>query len=361
VSQSTKKASTSAIWIVGVQSTLLLIAIGALSFGIPLAAAVLVLVAVFGVATALLVGKAGTLFDLKDAPTHADVLPILRRITSLEKGDLASKIIVTDGPLTDLATALNGATITLGSLARNGHETAAILATAGAEIERSTQAVAGGANRQVTAIVDVTRRVQALVLRCEEISQVVEVLDDLARQTNVLALNAALEASRAGPSGKGFAMVAEEVRKLAERSASATKDVGAFVQTLESGAVDAARTLDELQTLTKSLAEGAGGTAAVSNELMNAAKRLTETLNQLQFEGPADAAVRSLVAAKSVDVKDLIAVLRPLVSEESTPLSRAITTLIRTQATHRRLRAHEFSRRQDRAAPCERWHHCRTA
>jgi len=323
VSQSAKKISSGVNWIVGVQSTLLIIAISALTLGLSATAAALVLVAVFGAGTVLLVGK------LK-APSEVDALPLLRRIASLEKGDLASRVIVADGPLMDVAAALNGATVTLSGLARNGHESAAILATAGAEIERSTQAVAGGANRQVSAIVEVTRRVQALVLRCEEISQVVEVLDDLARQTNVLALNAALEASRAGPSGKGFAMVAEEVRKLAERSAAATKDVGAFVQTLESGAVDAARILDELQTLTKSLAEGAGGTAAVSNELMNAARRLTETLNQLQVEAPADAAVRSLVAAKSVDIKDLIAVLRPLVSEESTPLARAITTLIRT-------------------------------
>jgi hypothetical protein len=346
VSQPTNKSSTSAIWIVGVQSTLLVIAISALSLGIPLAAAALLFVATFGIATAVLVGKLDSLSNLPVdvtkpspdtlpaanliMPADGDVLPLLRRITALEKGDLASKVVVVDGPFTDLAAALNGATVTLSSLARNGHETAAILASAGAEIERSTQAVAGGANRQATAIVDVSRRVQALVLRCEEISQVVEVLDDLARQTNVLALNASLEASRAGPSGKGFAMVAEEVRKLAERSAAATKDVGAFVQTLESGAVEASRTLDELQTLTKSLAEGAGGTAAVSNELMNAAKRLTETLNQLQVEVPADEAVRSLVAAKSVDIKDLIAVLRPLVSEESTPLARAITTLIRT-------------------------------
>lgn len=315
------------MWIVGVQSTLLVIAISALTLGFSAPAAALVLVAVFGVGTAILVGKPDA---IPNAPADADLLPILKRIALLEKGDLASRVNVVQGPLTDLASAINGATRTLSGLARNGHETAAILATASAEIERSTQAVAGGANRQVAAIVDVARRVQGLLLRCEEISQVVEVLDDLARQTNVLALNAALEASRAGPSGKGFAMVAEEVRKLAERSAAATKDVGAFVQTLESGAVEASRTLDELQTLTKSLAEGAGGTAAVSNELITAAKRLTETLNQLQVEAPVDAAVRSLVAAKSIDIKELIAVLRPLVEEESTPLSRAITTLIRT-------------------------------
>lgn len=321
--------TSKAITVVLIQTALLAAAIAVPALGAAASTTTLVLVAVFGVATALLIAKT-------DGPSRSTALsdsslaPIVARVESLGKGDLITHLDVTTGPLATLAEALNTAGSKLGELARTGHETASTLAAAGGEIERSTQALSSGANRQVAAIVEVARRLQSLTLRCEEISQVVEVLDDLARQTNVLALNAALEASRAGPSGKGFAMVAEEVRKLAERSAAATKDVGAFVQTLESGAVEASRTLEEVQTLTRSLAEGASGTGAVSNELMNAAHGLTNTLNQLQFRAPVEDAVRKLLGRPALDMGELVSMLRPLVSEQATPLSRALTTLIRT-------------------------------
>ncbi|MDX2021853.1 MAG: methyl-accepting chemotaxis protein [Deltaproteobacteria bacterium] len=322
----TSKATT----VVLIQTALLAAAIAAPALSLAPFASTLLLVAAFGIGTALLIAKFEGGVQQQGAISDPSLVPVIARVDALGKGDLSAQLEITAGPLAPLASALNAAGTKLGELARNGHEAASSLAAAGGEIERSTQALSTGANRQVAAIAEVARRLQSLTLRCEEISQVVEVLDDLARQTNVLALNAALEASRAGPSGKGFAMVAEEVRKLAERSAAATKDVGAFVQTLESGAVEASRTLEEVQTLTKSLADGAGGTAAVSNELMNAAQGLTRTLSQLQYNAPVDDAVRKLLRGPTLDIGQLVSMLRPLVGDDATPLSRALTTLIRT-------------------------------
>src|SRR5271167_632901 len=106
-----------------------------------------------------------------------------------------------------------------------------------------------GLNRTSRAIQSSAEIIDVLGRRADDIGKIIEVIDDLAEQTNLLALNAAIEAARAGEHGLGFAVVAEEVRKLAEKSTQSTKEISELIEGIQKEARQAVENMENSTTM----------------------------------------------------------------------------------------------------------------
>ncbi len=131
------------------------------------------------------------------------------------------------------------------------------------------------------AVLDTANRIHALGEQSQKIGEIILVIDEIAEQTNLLALNAAIEAARAGEHGKGFAVVADEVRKLAERSGKATKEIAQLVTDIQKGTRLA---VESMQIGTKEVEAGVqiaeeAGTSL--DKIVNGVKVAEENVNRI--------------------------------------------------------------------------------
>ena len=112
----------------------------------------------------------------------------------------------------------------------------------GAQAVRNTISGMDGIREQIQ---ETSKRIKRLGESSQEIGEIVDLISDITEQTNVLALNAAIQAASAGDAGRGFSVVAEEVQRLAERSAEATKQIGALVKTIQGDTHDAVAAMEK--------------------------------------------------------------------------------------------------------------------
>jgi twitching motility protein PilJ len=206
-----------------------------------------------------------------------------------------------------------------------------------------------GMNAIRETIQDTSKRIKRLGESSQEIGNIVELIEEIAEQTNILALNASIEASRAGEAGRGFAVVADEVQKLAERSTHATKKIEVLVSTIQSDtneavvsmersttdvvggallAENAGAALEEIEQVSHQIAslvqnisgsarEQAGVAAAITNNM--------QVLKQISSKTTASTAATSSAISK---LSELASQLRDTVSGFSLPEQRTGTGVL---------------------------------
>ena len=187
------------------------------------------------------------------------------------------------GEITQVASAINEMSVTIEEVARNAASAAQAAQQAEQYVRSSNQAIAT-ARTLIERVEDENqnnvKEITALRDDTNSIGSVLEVIRGIAEQTNLLALNAAIEAARAGEQGRGFAVVADEVRTLATRTQQSTADIQNMIERLQRGAAVAAQAINNTQQVAQ---ESVQKTHQVASELAQTAEMIGQ-INSMNFQ-----------------------------------------------------------------------------
>jgi methyl-accepting chemotaxis protein len=247
----------------------------------------------------------GIIGQVSDSSHHLAAAALQLQQTSRQMSDSIARLSIHS---TSLATAGEEMSATSGEIANNCHSAAGNAGEANRKAEDGARIV-GDSICAMGSIADQVKvaaeTVQALGARSEQIGAIVGTIEDIADQTNLLALNAAIEAARAGEQGRGFAVVADEVRALAERTTRSTKEISEMIKAIQQETQKAVSTMRqgvEQVELGSSKAEESGRSL---DEILSIINNVTDQIRQIATAAEEQTATSREISHSVLDLNSM--------------------------------------------------------
>lgn len=240
---------------------------------------------------------------------------LILAIEQIAKGaqEQSGNVLQTADIVNQMANAIQDVAASSQGIAMNAAETAKVAENGGEAVTKTVE----GMERIKQSVFDTANKIKELGEHSQQIGEIIQVIDEIAEQTNLLALNAAIEAARAGEHGKGFAVVADEVRKLAERSGKATKEIADLITNIQRGTDNAVKAME---VGTNEVETGAKLAHAAGQALEEIVKQVKEAVEQISS---ISAASEEMAASSNEVIKAIDNV--SAITEENTAATQQMT------------------------------------
>ncbi|MBF9000659.1 methyl-accepting chemotaxis protein [Vibrio nitrifigilis] len=263
------------------------------------------------------VGKLAENFNTFVSHMHDMVSKLSRVSSSLSQqanttaehaGDRSARIQVQQDEINMVATAINQMAAATQEIAGNADNTATHANEAvSAAIDGTAQVTQTKNSIESLAheVLEAAQVIKELETHTNSISTILSTIQDISEQTNLLALNAAIEAARAGEQGRGFAVVADEVRVLSQRTNTSTKEIQTMIDTLQATTTRAVSMINDSQSLSDTSVQDAVAAAASLTQIQQAVENISDMATQIASAAEEQASVTSEITRNTEGIRDV--------------------------------------------------------